>query len=275
MNRGRAIAVISGGIEYDLGRLDTCMYRLLTLDIVEPENLRQSIAEGHEYAVYEALKSLGALIEVDTSSRQRARVDRHAVERVKDNVSAHVLALNSMERPEAQPPHELAWTLPEDLTVESDLHRQSLAALIRYTISLARNELYILSPFLDDLGVEIILGPVAGANSRGTKVCLITHDLEERSSSNYSALQVLRAAAPGLRAFTVPQTTLANRYLLLHAKLVVVDGQSAVLSSANLTQYGLQSHLEVGVSIYGDDALALQQLLKSLIRSNYVIEVQS
>lgn len=275
MDKGRAIAVISSAVEYDPGRLHTCMDRLLTLDVITPENLRQSVAEGHEYAVYEALKSLGALTELGRGSLPRARVNRQAAERVEDNVSAHLLARNSMEGPAERRRHELAWTLPEDLTIESDLHRQSLAALIRYTISLAHSELHILSPFLDDIGVEIIAGPVAGAKSRGARVCLITHDLEDRASSNYSALQVLWAAVPGVRAYTVPQTTLANRYLLLHAKLVVADGQAAVLSSANLTQYGLQSHLEVGVSIYGDDAFALQQLLQSLIRSNYVKEVQS
>ena len=74
-------------------------------------------------------------------------------------------------------------------------------------------------------------------------------------------------------AYTVPAATLATRYFLLHAKVVVADRRVGVVSSANLTHYGLKSHLELGVSIRGPDAQTLAQLLNTLISSNYVIEL--
>lgn len=275
MDRGKAIAVLSNGVEYDVARLRKWMGELQSKDTISAQDLRQGIVDGYEYSAYEALKSLGAVVEPVSSIHQWGTINHHILERVADNVSAHILAVRSMGRVEASRPSELAWTLPQDLLVETDLHRQSLAALIRYTVSLASNSLFILSPFLDASGVEVVAGPLAGASHRGVETYLITHDLEDITSSNYSALQVLRAVAPSLRAFTVPQSALAKRYFLLHAKLVVADAEAAVLSSANLTQYGMRSHLEVGVGVYGGAAFALQRLLDVLIQSNYVVEVQS
>ena len=51
----------------------------------------------------------------------------------------------------------------------------------------------------------------------------------------------------------------------LHAKLIVVDGHTSLISSANLSYHGMQGNVEMGVLIESPEkAQAIESLLKTL-----------
>ncbi len=59
----------------------------------------------------------------------------------------------------------------------------------------------------------------------------------------------------------------ADRMAALHAKMIVVDGVSSLISSANLSYHGMQGNIEMGILIQSaDKAGTIEGLLKELRR---------
>lgn len=166
---------------------------------------------------------------------------------------------------------ELAWTLPQVLNT-SDLTEpvsRSLASLIKHGITKAKEELFLVSPFLDLAGAELLAGSLQGAWRRGVQVHLISHG---PSPNTEAVISVYRNAAPNIRIFYAPTIETGEKYLLLHAKLVIADEKFAVLGSANLTSYGLGTHLEIGLGLEGPVVLQLRKLVDTVLASDLVDE---
>lgn len=66
----------------------------------------------------------------------------------------------------------------------------------------------------------------------------------------------------------------ADRMAALHAKMIVVDGVSSLISSANLSYHGMQGNIEMGILIQSaDKAGIIEGLLKELRRMKVFLPV--
>lgn len=59
----------------------------------------------------------------------------------------------------------------------------------------------------------------------------------------------------------------------IHAKLVIIDSQDLLVTSANLTYHGLDSNLEVGIRVRGKTAAEAEELISQLIESGFLVKV--
>ena len=60
------------------------------------------------------------------------------------------------------------------------------------------------------------------------------------------------------------QTKIGNLHKILHAKLVVIDGVTALIGSANLSKGALESNYEIMLKVTGDVAVNLSKMLSEL-----------
>ncbi|MGD9711879.1 MAG: phospholipase D-like domain-containing protein, partial [Thermomicrobiales bacterium] len=60
----------------------------------------------------------------------------------------------------------------------------------------------------------------------------------------------------------------------LHAKLLVCDTASALVTSANFTRLGMHENIEIGVMVRGNSVSALHEFILALITSEYVAQIE-
>lgn len=271
--RGQHLAVIVEILEVKDSNIDRCIEYLRQMKgIVRPIDLRLIVPDNREYLFFDMLREVGVIVDETVDSGQ---IQAHMIDQFEADLYA-IVGSHSIfqDNPKPLSTFELAWTLPEYLESPEVFEpaSRSLAALIKYAISRATKELFLVSPFLDRNGAELLAGALRGANKRNVQVYLISHGLDQNTTKTNEILNIYQESAPNINVFTSPKTY-SGEYLLLHAKLVVADGEYAVLSSANLTSYGLKTHLEIGVGIEGGNAQKLRKLLIDLIRSDLVYKM--
>lgn len=276
MGKGRSVAVLASILGNDpeqLKALTAALEKLKGAEITAAR-LKGVVPDGREHLAFGELIVAGAIVRTnEVTNEERGRVDTDGLAWLCDHLDVYMEAVASSPRVVIAPGPELAWTLPVGLDIRGGLPPRSLAALMTSVISDARARLYLFSPFLDEQGAEFLVGPVSGAARRGVAVYLISHDLDEVGSSTLAALHVFRREVPEIRAFTAPRIERGPGYLIFHAKLIVADDRRAVLASANLTRYGMATHLEVGVGMAGKIASDLEALIVQLIESGMVREI--
>jgi phosphatidylserine/phosphatidylglycerophosphate/cardiolipin synthase-like enzyme len=229
------------------------------------------VPDGREHLAFRELIAAGAIVQTnEITNEERGRVDTAGLAWLSDHLGIYMEAVACSPLVAIAPEPELAWTLPAGLDIGGGPPPRSLAALMTSVISDARARLYLFSPFLDEQGAEFLVGPVSGAARRGVAVYLISHDLDEVGSSASAALRVFRREVPEIRAYSAPRIERGPGYLIFHAKLIVADDRHAILASANLTSYGMATHLEVGVGMSGKIASALEALIVQIIESGMV-----
>jgi hypothetical protein len=119
-------------------------------------------------------------------------------------------------------------------------HRLRLRQLLESTSDPVR----VASPYVTDR--ELLLG------ARGREIRLVTSLLPMDIASGATSLETLGALVDaGVKCRFVP-----NRPRL-HAKVYVFGKKAAVVSSANLTENALDSNIEVGVELAGENVSAL------------------
>ena len=137
------------------------------------------------------------------------------------------------------------WTLPDAITPAMPSRRRTYLDALRAVIERCRNELLVVSPFLDPGGIGSVFTPLVTALARGVRVTFVSHDVLTIGSLNGRALEELRREASRvggqLTVYSAAAGSGPDRRLhpLLHAKLVVSDGENVLLGSANLTSYAL------------------------------------
>lgn len=276
MSKGKLLATLLATLDYDIENLQACVNALRKKigTTLSPEALRNIVVEGREYLAYETLVELGVIqpskvAQVTTGTIACADLDWL----IRDGKLV-LDAIGSINLPKSSfyPPVELAWTVPSSIasTINLDPSSKSLAGLLRYTISRAESRLIIVSPFLEQQGLAYLEQALKGALARGVDVLLISHSLKESSSPGYEALEYLRKSIPTARCFSTPKSNFDMPYVLVHSKVVIADDDFAVLSSANLTKYGLATHLEIGVGLSGKLAADLAMLFMKVIETDLV-----
>lgn len=141
---------------------------------------------------------------------------------------------------------ELVWTGPTTRYVATRRTEQVLLDLIRS----AGKDLFIVSFVTYD--VPSVVKAMNEANGRGVRIRVLL----EASTSHGGSLSVdpaatMRGCVPSAEIYTwqeKPEPFVDGK---VHAKVAVIDGVRAFITSANLTGHALEKNMEAGVAIHG------------------------
>ncbi|MDE3038966.1 MAG: DISARM system phospholipase D-like protein DrmC [Nitrospirota bacterium] len=98
---------------------------------------------------------------------------------------------------------------------------------------------------------EKALKALHGATKRGVEVRLVLELAEESGGKlNFDGLSQIKSKVPSAKVFYWPlenrRRDARGRHGIFHAKCLVADGNITLVSSANLTDYGLEENIELG-----------------------------
>lgn len=136
----------------------------------------------------------------------------------------------------------LVWTGPTTEFVAVRSTEQVMLEIIHR----ARSSLFLVS-FVNH-GAATIVNALNAAAARGVRICLL---LEESKGG----AEKMTATVPTALVYVWEQTAKLEagspEGASVHAKCVVADGEEALITSANLTNYALEKNMELGVHIIG------------------------
>jgi phosphatidylserine/phosphatidylglycerophosphate/cardiolipin synthase-like enzyme len=146
---------------------------------------------------------------------------------------------------------ELVWTGPDSRIIPLRRTDQALLQLINH----AQKTLHIVSFAV--YRAEAITRALVEAAQRGvsTAIYLETPDASERKIA-YDTIKALGGDVPQHARIYVwpldkrPQAE-DGKHGSLHAKIALADGQTMLISSANLTEYAMTLNMEMGVLVHG------------------------
>jgi phosphatidylserine/phosphatidylglycerophosphate/cardiolipin synthase-like enzyme len=143
---------------------------------------------------------------------------------------------------------------------------RDLDHFLRELLASAHSRLVIVAPYLSPAGLGSLRGAMAASAQRGAWIRVITGELEDPDSWNRRALRELVTGHEGdivrkrMRVLTGSQ----GFRVLLHAKIIVADGDRGYMGSANLSWSALEENLELGLSLSASQAGAVEGLISSL-----------
>ncbi|MFI7080619.1 DISARM system phospholipase D-like protein DrmC [Micromonospora sp. NPDC049903] len=144
---------------------------------------------------------------------------------------------------------ESVWSGPSTHPVPVRATAQVLIDLVRD----ARSELLLMT--YSATAYRPLLTELAAATARGVTVVVVVETL----SGAAGALRGKEPAAafagvPGVEMWHWPTERRAERPARMHAKIAVADRRTLLLSSANLTQSGVDRNIEAGLLVRGGSA---------------------
>jgi cardiolipin synthase A/B len=141
---------------------------------------------------------------------------------------------------------ELVWTGPTTPFVPTRRTDQVLLDLIRS----AQSDLFLVSFVAYSVGS--VVKALNEASNRGVRVrVLLEASTTHGGSLDIDPAATMRASVPEAEIFTwkeKPEPFVEGK---VHAKVAVVDGTRAFITSANLTAYALEKNMEAGVLVNG------------------------
>jgi len=184
------------------------------------------------------------LRELGESWNQNAEVESPAV------AIALIAASDTAARITSQQLLEIVWTGPSAFGSPTRRVDQVLYELIdgaERDILLASYVAY---------KAEKALNALHGATQRGVDVRLILELADESGGKLiFDGLEQIKKTVPAARVFYWPlenrRRDSKGRHGIFHAKCLVADGNVTLVSSANLTDYGLEENIELGFLMRG------------------------
>lgn len=170
---------------------------------------------------------------------------------------------------------EIVWTGPA--SKESTFRRtdQALLALIQQ----AKTSVIIVT--FAAYKVPHIAAALVAAAARGVKVTLILESMEESDGkvtiSAITGLGEELASAASVYVWPLENrgTDSHGKHGSLHVKCAVADANTALISSANLTEYAMNLNMELGIMLKGGDVPSdLDAHLRALIQNRVVVKLQ-
>ena len=180
-------------------------------------------------------------------------------------------------------------TFPEDPafaeTSPADFEMEGLMSKLASEVKQSKTEIVLLSPFFEGEGFDRLADVLLNALERGVEVTIVTRYLADRDSHNHSVIGGFldRAREEGVEAdiTTVDYTVWdegvpaakrrqdgVNPALTLHAKVMLFDTRAVYVGSANVTDYGFDRYLELGVLLKGARVRPYRYLCNFLLESD-------
>lgn len=146
---------------------------------------------------------------------------------------------------------ELAWTGPHTGVVPV---RRIDQALYEVVVA-AERELIVVSYAV--YNVPRLTEALNGALSRGVDVLLVLEFEGAEGEQTYDPLAALHGLSDGIRVYHWPYAKRPHRGPgekrgFIHVKAAIADERMAMISSANLTMYGLDTNMELGLVVRGE-----------------------
>jgi HKD family nuclease len=172
---------------------------------------------------------------------------------------------------------ELVCTLPEGDPHFSHLHPvdfglQQITSKLLEMCGSANRRIILLSPFIEEQGIEWLLPGLRSALQRGVSVDLVSSELQQGSANSYALTPLIeldQSDAPGaLRIFEYyQQSSPGDKYpeYTLHAKVLIADRTTAYVGSANFTGNAFTRYLEIGAVLRGENVQNLVEIADVLI----------
>lgn len=170
---------------------------------------------------------------------------------------------------------EFVCTLPDsdpaftDLTPSDFDMRQITSALLKLCRE-AEDDLTVVSPYLESIGVEWLRPGIEAALRRDVDVTIVSRELTT-GEPNFEALDNLLELAGGGRGqlsvydYYEPRPDSQAPLYTLHSKVIVADREAAYVGSANFTRYGFNENLEIGAILRGRRVAELQRVFDFVV----------
>lgn len=160
---------------------------------------------------------------------------------------------------------EIVCTAPEGLGIPV---RATLLKALEM-VEAAEHEIVVVGYVISE-GARELLGQLAAAQARGVRVTLIANRLREHAL-DFARLWPAEARLPVLYTRDAdPDDEMAA----LHAKLIICDGTTALVTSANLTHHGLRGNIEVGICVTDASIARLADFVSQLIAAGEVLTLK-
>jgi len=160
---------------------------------------------------------------------------------------------------------DLSWTGPVQFSVEG-----------RSTVSVVEEMLKIAKKTITVVGYSVtkdarnIIDLLSAAMKNNVMVIIVIH--HDESNDNIEVMKRLWTYEKKPSIYTrIPGKN--DVYFKIHAKMIVVDSEDLLVTSANLTWHGMSNNLEVGLRVRGKTAEKAQGLVDDLIQRKYLKEV--
>lgn len=180
-------------------------------------------------------------------------------------------------------------TLPQDPSfgnvTPQDFGFEWLMPSLSGEINKSEDSIQILMPFFETDGFAKLEPELIAALERGVEVTIVGRYLSDRTSHNW---RVLAAFVERCRDQGVPLSNLSlvdytqwesaeeleesqdgdQPSFTLHAKVMVFDGETAYIGSANVTDYGFERYLELGLLLRGPPVAHFAEIISFLLDSD-------
>jgi len=206
------------------------------------DRVRESAPGGHLPAVHQLVTTPAARTALDDLL---SRWDRAAVSGA---VLAGILlgAAHARQQTLRESNIELVLTGPTTPYVAARRTEQVLLDIIRRT----DRDLFLVSFVAYD--VPSVINELNTAASRGVELrVLLEAGVAQGGSLDIDPVDMIRSRVPSAVAYTWADRSSSFAEGRVHAKVVVADGRTAFLTSANLTGHALAKNMEAGVLING------------------------
>jgi phosphatidylserine/phosphatidylglycerophosphate/cardiolipin synthase-like enzyme len=150
---------------------------------------------------------------------------------------------------------EVAWTGPTTHAVPVRRTREVLLELI----GLARSRLTVVS--FAAYRVPEVLAELGAATERGVDVRLVLEGADESQGRlTHDAAAAFRSLGTAVSFYVWPRAARGEAAAgVLHAKAVIADARTALVTSANQTGYALSANMELGLLVSGGTVAARLQ----------------
>jgi cardiolipin synthase len=217
--------------------------------LVSPSKVRTVASALRGLVSPEATPSANTLVDTPAARAAVARVAAAwaQVQASGDEVAGMLLgAAEARQRVERELSVELVWTGPTTRFVPTRRTEQVLLDVI----GSAETDLFLVSFVAYD--VRSVVTAMNVAASRGVRLrVLLEASTSHGGTLNVDPAATMRASVPAAELFTWkdrPEPFVDGK---VHAKVAVVDGTRAFITSANLTGHALEKNMEAGVLING------------------------
>lgn len=171
------------------------------------------------------------------------------------------------------PATEVVWTGPK---VDGSFLRAT-REVVREILRDARHELLVVGYWIaardDGEGIiEEVIDSLADAVGRGVAVTVIVDERVRADGRDNRGILISAwppaVSLPRVLTWRLPAD---DKYLKLHAKVLVGDQRDALVTSANLTAYALDRNMEMGVRIVGKPAMEIARHFDMLGRAGILV----